>query len=557
MGVFVQMSMTMRLALAVVLIIYATPVLAADDGELRGALERRFNDDRTGACVAAAIVDGASTSTAYYCANPADQRSYDDHTAFEIGSVTKTMTAALLAQLIEHGELKLGDPLSRLLPPGTPVPSFNGVPITIAHIVTHTSGLPSFPSQWRGMSTSNPYGTITENDLLDALAGTILMRPPGAQWEYSNFAMMVLSYGLAKRSGKDFEMLLRDDLLGPLDMRDTFISRPRAGIRRAQGHLSTGTATGAWDFPTDMAGVGGVRSTLRDMIRYMEGELGTRPAAITSAMALTQQQVAALPGHTMGMNWIILPGREGRTFRIHEGATGGFSSFVGFDRQSKRAVVLLSDTALSALGGLGALGLHLLDPVVLAGSPHVIATPDPKLIKALVGRYRLKTGLGAELRAKGDVLSVQADRQPEFEMGYDSAGDFYPLQFDAILRPRRKADGTYALTWFQGGAAIEVERIGPSPKPTTWTVTEAQLKEFEGTYALSQAFSLKVFSSGTTLLFQGTGQPSAEASAVDVDTFVADKAAAEITFKRDVEGTVRYLTLRQRGQVFYGERSLP
>ena len=68
-------------------------------------------------------------------------------------------------------------------------------------------------------------------------------------------------------------------------------------------------------------------------------------------------------------------------------------------------------------------------------------------------------GLGLELRRKGSTLTIQADGQPEFEMGHDSAGDFYPLAFDALLHPTRKPDGRYGFTWFQLGGALEAERI--------------------------------------------------------------------------------------------------
>ena len=62
-----------------------------------------------------------------------------------------------------------------------------------------------------------------------------------------------------------------------------------------------------------MAGVGGVRATLPDMLRYLEGELGTRDSAITPALARTQEQVAIIGGHRMGMNW-ILSAANGHTF---------------------------------------------------------------------------------------------------------------------------------------------------------------------------------------------------------------------------------------------------
>lgn len=109
----------------------STPAVAMSDSNLRAALEQRFKGDRTGACVATAVLDKGTTATAYFCANPNAQRPYDEFTAFEIGSVTKPMTAALLAELILRGELTLDDPIVRLLPPDTSVPSFNGRQITV------------------------------------------------------------------------------------------------------------------------------------------------------------------------------------------------------------------------------------------------------------------------------------------------------------------------------------------------------------------------------------------------------------------------------------------
>jgi serine-type D-Ala-D-Ala carboxypeptidase/endopeptidase len=533
----------------------ATPVFAVTDDGLRAVLERRFRGDRTGACVAAAVIEGDTTATAYVCADPKSSRPYDRLTAFEIGSVSKTMTAALLAQLIDRGEVALDDAIAKLLPRGTETPSFNGREITLGDIVTHTSGWPSIPPQWHLPDLDNPYARLTEQDLLGALAGAKLTRAPGSQWEYSNFAMMVLSFALAKRSGKDFETLLQEQLFAPLGMDGAYIARCPPHVRLAQGHLSNTRPASPWDFPVDMAGVGGVRATLPDMVRYLEGQLGMRETAITPAMALTQQQVADVGGHRMGMNWIISSTPNSPRLLAHDGATGGYSSSVAFDVAAKRGVVLLSDTALISVGGFGTLAAHLLDPAVPIGPPRVAAHADPKLIDGLVGRYRLQNGLGMDLRRKGSALAIQADGQPEFEMGYDSAGDFYPLEFDALLRPVRKADGTYAFTWFQLGGALEAKRIDPAaPAANRWVPTEAQLKEYEGNYPLAPAFALRILSVGDRLFVQGTNQSPLEVAPVDKDVFVADSVGAEVTFERDTDAKVTALTLRQRGQVLRGER---
>ena len=120
-------------------------------------------------------------------------------------------------------------------------------------------------------------------------------------------------------------------------------------------------------------------------------------------------------------------------------------------------------------------------------------------------------------------MTIQADGQPEFEMGYDSAGDFYPLKFDALLRPKRKADGTYTFTWFQLGGQQEAERIGaPAAIADKWTPTEAQLADYGGSYPLTPNFALRIFAAGAKLFVQGTNQRSLEVAPVERDVFVAE-----------------------------------
>ena len=108
-------------------------------------------------------------------------------------------------------------------------------------------------------------------------------------------------------------------------------------------------------------------------------------------------------------------------------------------------------------------------------------------------------------------------------MSYDSAGDFYPLKFDALLRPKRKADGTYTFTWFQLGGVLEAERTGtPAPVASKWTPTEAQLEDYNGNYPLAPNFALRVFSTDAKLFVQGTNQRPIEVASVEKDIFVAE-----------------------------------
>jgi serine-type D-Ala-D-Ala carboxypeptidase/endopeptidase len=98
--------MRKHLASITALVLCTIPAFAMSESDLRAALEQRFKGDRTGACIAAAVIENGTTASAYVCADAKSERPFDERTAFEIGSVSKTMTAALLAEFTERGEIR-------------------------------------------------------------------------------------------------------------------------------------------------------------------------------------------------------------------------------------------------------------------------------------------------------------------------------------------------------------------------------------------------------------------------------------------------------------------
>jgi CubicO group peptidase (beta-lactamase class C family) len=528
----------------------AAPAQGMTDARLKELAQQRLQGDRTGACFAVAVVE-KEVSRAFVCADPANATRVDARTAFEIGSVSKTMTSALLAEMILAGKASLDEPLAAWLPEGTSVPSFEGQPILLRHLVTHTSGLAALPPGVAITNPADPYAAMDAPALLAALERSQLSAAPGSRFEYSNFASMLLGYAVARRSGVDFETLLDSRLFTPLGMDGAYVNSRPEGIRAAAGHLPTAKPTPAWTFRTELAGVGGVRATLDDMVRYVEAQLGRIEASISPALALAQAPVtSAQPA--MAMNWMLAP-LNGRTLHAHEGGTGGFSSFVAFDKAAGRGVVILSDTALHSLGGLGSLGLHLLDDTVPLGKPRKSITADPALLDALAGEYQLQGAMTMTLSRKGDHLQVQAQGQPAFEMAHDDAGDFYPLAFDALLTPQRKADGRYGFLWRQGGGAIPAVRIDGAPAAVP-ELSPEELQAYVGTYPLMPQFAIKVFERDGKLFIQGTGQQALEAPAVAKDVFAVEAVGAEFHFERDASGAVKALTLHQGGQTLRGDR---
>lgn len=527
--------------------LYAGLASAMTDRELEQVLEQRLHGDRTGACVAAAVIEGSHVARARVCADPAQRDRIGPHSAFEIGSVSKTMTGTLLAELIQQGKASLDDPLAAWLPPGTDVPAFHGQPILLRHVVTHTSGLPALPARMHPTRMDDPYAGLDEATLLASLGDVQLTQAPGTQFVYSNFAMMVLSDALARRSGEDLETLLRERLFDPLGMDGAYISRPPHGVTPATGHLPNGHATAPWTFAVNLAGVGGVHATLDAMVAYVRGELGQLHSPIDAALKLTRQPVPTASGHPMGINWMLVPQKDS-TLVLHEGATGGFSSFVGFDPTHQRGVVLLSDTAMTSTGGLGAgLGMHLLDPSMPLGEPRRQATPPDHLLDALAGHYRFPNGMEMVLRHRASGLTVQATGQPEFALDYDSEGDFYPRDFDALLQPQRQADGRYGFVWMQGGGALVATRAdaGEAAKPAL-QLTAAQLQAYVGEYPLTPGFVLTVSRQDGALYVQATGQPRFALDPVDTDLFAVHGVPAQLAFERK-DGRVVAVVLVQNG----------
>lgn len=430
---------------------------AAAPQDLQALLAQRFTQDRTGVCVVAARIEKTQVQRARLCAQPRREGvepGFDSR--FEIGSISKTMAAVLAADLIRMGRWSLDDPIAKHLPAGTKLPRQGERQILLRDLLTHSSGLPALPPGFAPSQPANPYADLSEAQLLAALGRVELTVPIGSRVEYSNFAMMLLSLALARSHGGDFERALAGGLFEPLQMHSASISRPgRHEAPEARGHLPSGVETAAWTITPNLAGVGMVRASLDDMVRYAQAQLGLLADVapeLQDSMRMSQQALTP----QFAMSWIRMP-VPGRPMLVHEGGTGGFSSLIALEPEAGRAVVLLADTALSDLGGLGdvaqvALGLN--DRPLM---PRRVQAAAPALLQALVGDYVLG-GLPLRIWREGTQLMAQAQGQAAFALDQDSRGDFFPRTFSALLTPVWEAGRVDRAIWRQGGGAMELHR---------------------------------------------------------------------------------------------------
>ncbi|GGS51366.1 serine hydrolase [Planobispora rosea] len=275
-------------------------------------------------------------------------------TVFEIGSVTKVFTALALARLVVAGRADLDEPLAALLPDGTRVPSRDGEEITLRHLATHTSGLPRLP---KGMllrallrpSTPDPYAGCTAEFLLRTLAATRLSAAPGRRFRYSNLGAGLLGLALAQRAGTDYETLIAREICEPLGMTGTGLA-DRPG-RLIQGHNRRHRPVPPWHL-ADLTGAGGLRSTAADLVTFVRAQLNPDDSGeLAEAILLTRRtEHRNTPFSWVHLGWMgqrLHAGQGGGLQIWHNGMTGGFSSFVGFDPERQAAVIAIGNTQRS------------------------------------------------------------------------------------------------------------------------------------------------------------------------------------------------------------------
>ena len=309
------------------------------DLDLANALEQGILAAGSGTGVSIGIVEhGVRRTFSYGAARP--------ESLFEIGSITKTFTGLLLAQMVEQGKVTYDEPVRELLSPGI-LQKATGPEITLLDLAIHHSGLPCMPDNFKPANPANPNVDYMPADLYAFLVKCGVEKPVNAPFLYSNLGMGLLGQALAKRAGVTYPDLMKQQVTEPLGLKDTAIAlSSEQGRRFLQGHDAEHRAVHAWDFDA-LTGAGGIRSTAGDMLTYLEAQLHpeevsantTEGATLCAALRNSQELRADIvPGIRIALGWIFNTGTE--TYS-HAGATGGFSSYAFFNRKSDYGVVVL------------------------------------------------------------------------------------------------------------------------------------------------------------------------------------------------------------------------
>ena len=308
-------------------------------------IRQRVSSGANPAIVVGVIEGGQSRVFAFGKAD-APNGQLDGNTVFEIGSITKVFTSAILADMVRKGEVSLDDPVEKFLPPGVRVPA-RGRKITLLDLSVQHSGLPRLPDNLAPRDVKNPYADYTADSMFAFLSRYRLTRDVGAQFEYSNLGVGLLGEALSRRAETSYEQLVTTRVLRPLGMSDTRITlTPYMSRRLAVGHDQQGAVTENWDV-RGIAGAGALRSSVNDMLKFAAAAL-TNDGPLGPAFTLAQQPRRTLAAsQRIGLNWLI--SSAGTTEIVwHNGGTGGYRSYLGLDKRNQRAVVVLTNSANGA-----------------------------------------------------------------------------------------------------------------------------------------------------------------------------------------------------------------
>ena len=435
---------------------------AQTSASLRALLEARVALGRNPAIVAAQITPTGTVTALVGRAGSPNGAALSATTRFEIGSITKAVTGVLFAEALARGEVREDDRLVDALP-GLRLPP-EGDRITLLDLATHRSGLPSFPEQHMPANPADPWADVDSAVVWRSLANTAALRfSPGTKSEYSNVGAGLLGQVLVRRArATSFEALVRDRVARPLGLSEFGVQTTSDDVAAfAPGHDDDGPSA-RWHLDY-LASAGAIVSTLEDMTAFAAACLGKAPEPLATAIAEAQRPRRDFAPHRIGLHWIATTVPSG-VVHWHNGGTGGFRSFLGCNRATGYAAVVLTNSTTS----IDDFGLHLIDaasplrppPAARAAAPTV--TVDPRVLDELVGTYRLAPTFAITVTREGDGLVAQATNQQKLSLLAESPTRWRVRGVEAALEFERDANGTViAVVLVQGGARQRGLRATP------------------------------------------------------------------------------------------------
>jgi len=370
---------------------------------------------------------------------------------FRLGSLTKQFTAACILLLEERGKLSVDDPVKKHMPDAPAAWD----KVTIFHLLTHTSGIPSFTGFPDYRSTEAI--PSTPEQLVARFRDKPLEFAPGEKWNYSNSGYVLLGYLLEKVSGQKYADFVQENIFKPLGMSDSgYDSNSAVTKHRAAGYSPSpkGTVIAGYIDMSIPFSAGALYSTTGDLVRWEQGLFGGK---VLKPASLQKMTTPFKSDYALGLG---VRSANGRKVIDHGGGIEGFNTHLAYYPDSKVIVVVLGNlqggapTEIAAKLGAVANG----DNVVLPSERKEVAVPA-SVLSQYVGTYEVSPAFSIVMTLEGNQLMTQATAQPKFPVFAETETKFFLRVVEADLEFVKGADGAVThLILHQGGRDIKAVR---------------------------------------------------------------------------------------------------
>jgi len=506
--------------------------------------DRMVIEDIPGISISLIDEYGESTFHSFGHTSLEKTKQVDEHTLYEIGSITKTFTGTLFVLLMDEYGFDFETPVNTLLGDDElQLPDTNGQAITLKQMMTHTSGLPRLPGNMSPADDNDPYKDYTIKQLIEYVNQVQPERAPGEGFEYSNLAYMVLGYTAEVLTGNTYDNLIREYITQPLEMNETFREVPAHLVSyKALGSIF-GQPAADWNMD-EIRGLGEIRSSTHDMALYMHAQLGTLgiPDLDTAHQFLYEMDES----RHMGFSWFLDTLEDGDELIGHGGGTGGFRTYAVFSKVSGKAAVVFSNSN----SDMRDIAMHLVNDSFELRPLPVASEIGKEIIAQLTGMYtNPDLPLFTILEREGSLYG-QLEGQPPLPLEHMEEYRFKNVTVGAEMEFSDLGEGVMnQLTLKQGGAEMIFMRTQTAPEgPVLIEMSAAELEEYAGEYSSQMGLSYTISAAEGTLSARLTGQPAATVYPQGDDRFFYKVVVASMQFERNSSGELTALVLNQGGQ---------
>ncbi len=340
-------------------------------------------------------------------ANKEKQIKLNKKSVFEIGSITKTMTALLLAEAVVQNKVSLDDHIDSLLPTELELKSPKS--ITLKQLSTHSSGLPRLPSNQRNIMGKDPYADYKREDLLKAISDQTVS-PNQQHYAYSNYGVGLLGEALAILNQDSYQNLLKSQVFEPLNMTNSYADASMVPEdRRVTGYAGQ-YAVPNWHFKA-LAGAGSVNSSIEDLLTFGIAILKADHPELKQAIELSKQVHYQDRGVTVGLGWHFNKG-----VLWHNGGTAGFRSILMIDPEQQKVVAAITNQAEHSVEDIAG---HLLKPENEMKSYDFPVEISEQALMSFVGDFNNKVNKKTiSTSIKNGHLMLHFPKQPAYRLTY-------------------------------------------------------------------------------------------------------------------------------------------